>query len=225
MSRIIENSKYILNKILVKISPGNDYYWPKRIKLRKFFNDKTKGKLAINLGGRDDGYDKHVLNINISISSDTRVVSDAHYLPFKSESIEGVTITALLEHVKFPWIVATEVERVLKSNGVLYMENPWIYNYHPDPIDCWRFSHESYSYLFPNINFREIKISQGPSTTVTNVLRNYFACFFSRNLMFLFIHTLVGWLFFPLKFLDIFIRDKKYAHIIASGFYCIGTKK
>ena len=48
----------------------------------------------------------------------------AEALPFKDESFDYVYCSHLLEHVEAPDKVANEIQRVLKSNGVAYLDLP-----------------------------------------------------------------------------------------------------
>ena len=43
-----------------------------------------------------------------------------------------------LEHVRHPWLLAAEMARMLKPGGWALWTAPWIWHYHPHPIDCWR---------------------------------------------------------------------------------------
>ncbi|MDA0376352.1 MAG: class I SAM-dependent methyltransferase [bacterium] len=47
-------------------------------------------------------------------------VVDAHNLSYKDGEFDTVICTMVLEHVQKPWVVASELQRVLRSGGVLY---------------------------------------------------------------------------------------------------------
>lgn len=53
----------------------------------------------------------------------------------------------ILEHVTAPWLMVKEIARVCKPGGMIFIIVPWIINYHPYPIDCWRISHDGMHYL------------------------------------------------------------------------------
>jgi len=70
------------------------------------------------------GYDYIALDISFNSQqrgpgeSDVDVVADCHRIPLRSESLQVVVSTAVLEHVYCPPLVVQEVHRVLKPGGL-----------------------------------------------------------------------------------------------------------
>jgi len=68
------------------------------------------------------------------------VYGDACRLPLAGESMDGILIFEVLEHVPDPEAALAEVSRVLKPEGVLLLSVPFIYPVHNAPFDFHRFT-------------------------------------------------------------------------------------
>lgn len=71
------------------------------------------------------------------------VLEDPYQLPFESESVDIVVTSSCLEHSEMFWLTFLEILRVLKPQGLLYMNVPSNGDYHRYPVDCWRFYPDS----------------------------------------------------------------------------------
>jgi SAM-dependent methyltransferase len=78
------------------------------------------------------------------------VVADAHNLPFSDAEFDTVICTMVLEHVEKPWIVAGQIERILKPGGHCIAAVPFLYPEHKDPEDYFRYTEAGLRSLFPN---------------------------------------------------------------------------
>ncbi len=58
---------------------------------------------------------------------------------------------SVLEHVKKPWVMAENLQRLLKPGGVLYISVPWVWRYHAYPDDYFRFSWRGIIELFQDL--------------------------------------------------------------------------
>lgn len=79
------------------------------------------------------------------------VKSDAHALPFPDASFDTVLCTMVFEHVPRPWIVAAEIERVLRPGGIAIVTAPFMFPYHRDPEDFFRYTKPGMQSLFPRL--------------------------------------------------------------------------
>lgn len=61
-------------------------------------------------------------------------------LPFPDASFETVLLSDVLEHVSDPWVLWSEIARVLSPDGCLVMNVPFIYGIHEAPHDYCRYT-------------------------------------------------------------------------------------
>lgn len=71
------------------------------------------------------------------------VLQDPYLLPFENESIDVVLSSSCFEHSEMFWLVFLEILRVLKPNGLFYLNAPSTGSFHRYPVDCWRFYPDS----------------------------------------------------------------------------------
>ena len=56
----------------------------------------------------------------------------------------------VFEHLKKPWIACSNINKLLKVNGICLTIVPFSQRFHEDPIDCFRYTHQGIRYLFEN---------------------------------------------------------------------------
>ncbi len=71
------------------------------------------------------------------------VLVDPYTLPFETGTVDIVISSSCLEHSEMFWVVFLEIMRVLKPNGLFYMNVPSNGDFHRYPVDCWRFYPDS----------------------------------------------------------------------------------
>lgn len=71
------------------------------------------------------------------------VIQDPYALPFDNESVDVVVSSSCFEHSEFFWLLFNEALRILKPNGILYINAPSNGAFHRYPVDCWRFYPDS----------------------------------------------------------------------------------
>jgi SAM-dependent methyltransferase len=67
------------------------------------------------------------------------VLTDPYTLPFDDRSVDIVVSNSCFEHSEMFWVLFLEVLRILKPNGLFYMNAPSNGPFHRYPVDCWRF--------------------------------------------------------------------------------------
>src|SRR5690606_22164720 len=67
------------------------------------------------------------------------LLTDPYTLPFENESVDVVVSSSCFEHSEMFWLVFAEILRILKPNGLVYLNAPSNGVVHRYPVDCWRF--------------------------------------------------------------------------------------
>ena len=101
---------------------------------------------------------------DVYASSFTSFVADAHAVPLMDASVDGVWIQAVLEHVLDPHVVVAEIQRVLKRDGWVYAETPFMQHVHEGPYDFTRFTHSGQRWLFRHFTEIESGVVLGAGT-------------------------------------------------------------
>ena len=71
------------------------------------------------------------------------ILTDPYSLPLQDNSVDICVSSSCFEHAEFFWLLFNESMRILKPNGVLYINAPSNGNVHRYPVDCWRFYPDS----------------------------------------------------------------------------------
>jgi len=107
-------------------------------------------------------------------SRDVDFVASADALPLEDGAIDAVLLTQVLEHVSDPAAVLREAARVLRTDGMVYVTVPFVWELHELPYDFWRFTPASLEQLLTGAGFAEpvIDARNDCFTTVGQLLRN-----------------------------------------------------
>ncbi len=118
-------------------------------------------------------------NCNDYIGHDIRagkgvdVVGDAHKLSesFPKDRFDFVFSISVFEHLMFPWKVALEMNKVLKTGGYVFIGTHTTWPEHEAPWDYWRYPANGFHALFnKHTGFEIVRLSEGlPSKMYTLV--------------------------------------------------------
>ena len=113
---------------------------------------------VLNIGTGDSWLARAIINNNKAIElfeidvmvqagASVTVVGNGERLPFKNDSFAGVIASDVLEHVNHPALLMSEISRVLKPNGRLYLVVPlerawWIVDYWLERLVDWQLKRE-----------------------------------------------------------------------------------
>lgn len=76
-----------------------------------------------------------------------------HPLPDRVGKFDHVDCFSVMEHCKRPWLMATNIERLLNHNGTILLAVPFVWRLHAYPNDYFRFTSDALPILFPSIKW------------------------------------------------------------------------
>ena len=165
-----------------------------------------------------------LINTDVTTDSTASIFCDAHSIPFRDSSIDGVIVQAVLEHVVDPKRCVDEIHRVLSSIGIVYSEIPFMQQVHSGRFDFTRFTHLGHRRLFRNFKEIDSGLVAGPGTSLAwsyYYLLRSFGKSPLANIMSFLVGNLTG---FWLKYLDYPLRNSSGALDAASCTYFLGEK-
>lgn len=214
MQKIKKIVSRIWPKAIVKISPRE--FW--------VISQLKPDAIVCEIGSGNRRLSQFIINIDAIKQDNVDVICDAHHLPFREEMFDCVFIIAVLEHVKKPWEVANEIYRISKNGGLVYADVPFLQPFHSSPTDYFRFTLPGIKELFEKFKEIESGVSVGPASTVSWIISEFAGSFTDNKYLAYLLKFIVGWLMFPLKYLDRFFLRKKRASNVASGVFFLGKK-
>ena len=71
------------------------------------------------------------------------VLDDPYKLPFADASADACISSSVFEHSEMFWLLFLEMLRIVKPDGLVYLNAPSNGDFHRYPVDCWRFYPDS----------------------------------------------------------------------------------
>jgi SAM-dependent methyltransferase len=112
--------------------------------------DSHPDDLILDAGsGLRPTYYSNVVNFEIAPYDTTDVLGVGEHLPFKDNSFDFVISVAVLEHVRNPAKCASELYRVLRPGGEMFVAVPFLQPYHGYPHHYYNMTKPGLRNLFP----------------------------------------------------------------------------
>jgi SAM-dependent methyltransferase len=161
---------------------------------------------------------------DVSFGPRTKLICDAHDIPFRDGTFDGVIAQAVLEHVVDPYRCVAEIHRVLKDNGLVYAETPFIQQVHAGRYDFTRFTHLGHRRLFRKFVEVDSGAVCGPGMALAWSYQYFLTSFVTSQKLRSVLRLFASFTSFFLKYFDYFLVSKKGAYDAASGFYFLGSR-
>jgi len=185
------------------------------------------------VGGREVGHGMQSLletqgielvETDIDFGPRTRLVCDAHQLPFAGASYDGLVIQAVLEHVLDPWACVEEIHRVLRPDGLVYAETPFLYRRHGGPFDFTRFTFLGHRRLFRRFREEAAGAAVGPGVALALGYTGFLLALSRRRAIRAFLRVFGRLTSFWLKYVDRALLRNDACLDAAAGFYFLGRR-
>ena len=115
--------------------------------------------------------------------------------------------------------------RVLKPNGFIYIEVPFLQGFHADPNDFHRYTQEGLKILLKDFKIIKIGVSVGPFCTLVWILRDGLSSMFENKILYNLIRFFISWALSPLRFFDFLIRRRPVFKKLACENFVFVQKK
>jgi SAM-dependent methyltransferase/uncharacterized protein YbaR (Trm112 family) len=202
-------------------------------KLAKLLLDRSSTPKVLIIGGSILGKGMEAITVHpcielvdsdVTFGPRTTMVCDAHQIPFKDDSFDGVIVQSVLEHVVDPWQCVEEIHRVLKEDGLVYAETPFMQQVHMGCYDFTRFTHLGHRRLFRKFEEIDSGAVSGPAMALAWSYRYFLFSFTTSSFLRRLLGIFVRFTAFYLKYLDYLLIDKAGTLDAASAYYFMGRK-
>ena len=176
------------------------------------------GRWNLYIGGAGRKVEGYV-NLDLFAVPGVDVAADAHQLPFADSVFQRVECDAVLEHVRDPGRVVLEMKRVLAPGGYLHLVTPFCHPFHEYPRDYRRFTADGLKLLAGDLEIVAEGWRTGPTATALVFTIEYAKLLLPWRAWRAAAHFTLGWLLFPLRYLDLALLRSPNAGRIGNHSY------
>jgi SAM-dependent methyltransferase len=175
--------------------------------------DFPLGRFNLYIGGAGRAVPGYI-NLDLFPMPDVDVAADAEALPFPDAIFQRVECDAVLEHVRHPEQVMSEIRRVLAPGGYAHLVTPFCHPFHEYPRDYRRFTVDGLKELAVGLEPAAEGWRTGPTATLLVFTIEYGKLLLPWKAWRAIAHGVLGWLLFPLRYLDLlFFRTGRVGRI------------
>ncbi|MBO6989149.1 MAG: class I SAM-dependent methyltransferase [Prochlorococcus marinus XMU1422] len=162
-----------------------------------------------------------IISLDVYFSENINVVADAHYLPFPNNYFDLVIMQSVIQYFLLPDIVINEVFNVLKKNGIIYAETPFLQPVNEGAYDFYRYTHSGHRILFNKFEELSSGFLKGAFSSSLLIFSYAISALFKNKI----IGVLIRILFTRFFTLFDYLIDKKFNFDTAFGCFFIGIKR
>jgi SAM-dependent methyltransferase len=182
------------------------------------------GTAAFGIGELKKSPNLEIVETDVFIASQTDAVCDAHRLPFADEAFDAVIIQGVLCYLQDPSAAVAEIHRVLRPDGWVYSETPFVQQVTGGRFDFVRFTGIGHRRIFNRFSERASGPVGGPGMVLAWSWHYFLLTFAStrrtRSLLSAFARLTAFWL----PWLDRWLGRRPWAIDAASGVFFLGRK-
>ena len=178
------------------------------------------GTIGVGSESIIEKFKNDIIAFDVYYSPTIDFIADAHSIPLANACIDLVIIQAVLEHVLEPAVVVSECYRVLKTDGYIYAETPFLQHVHEGAYDFTRYTTLGHRVLFKDF----IEVSSGYIGGMGQSLLWSIEYFFSGLFRSRYIGKIFKIFFLWLRPLEKMIPDK-WNYDGACGSYFLGKRR
>ena len=165
-----------------------------------------------------------LVETDVFLGPRTSLVCDAHALPFADGFFDGAIVQAVLEHVVDPVRCVAELHRVLKPDGAIYAETPFMQQVHMGRHDFTRFTHLGHRRLCRRFTEIASGACGGTGMALAWAWQAFLLSPVRSRFAQAFVRAFAGFSSWPLKWVDAWMIDRPGTLDGASALYFLGRK-
>jgi SAM-dependent methyltransferase len=188
--------------------------------------------LVVGGATEGDGFDAlirspglELVDVDLAIGPRTKVVCDAHHLPFADATFDAVVAQAVLEHVSDPHRAVAEIHRVLAPEGIVYSEIPFMQQVHEGMHDVTRYTLLGHRRLYTWFDEIDSGVATGPAMALLWSVRYFLVAFTNSPAARALMTRVISISLFWVKYLDYYLADRPGAADAASGTFFLGIRR
>lgn len=211
-----------------------DRVWSRRAEttLARLVEDVPATGSVINIGAAPERVLKRafgnrtVVKVGFPTHGGVDIYGDALQLPLRSDSVDLLVSSSVIEHLSDPERAAAEQFRVIRPGGRVYAEIPFIRGFHMIPADYQRYTLSGIQQLFERAGFGTITadVCSGPFTAYALLVQDSLVNLPHFARLPVVLRALLRRILHPIKYLDRLVEGHRWARICACNFFYVGLK-